>query len=272
MSPASERERDVGSWVERLARLGYLVKGVVYVTVGLLAIQVALGLGGRTTGASGALVSLSRQPFGTFLIGIVAVGLLGYSMWRLVQAVFDVEAKGRDPRGLLKRFGYLLSGLAYGTLALEAWRLLLRLGVSSDSDSQELWTARILSLPWGRVLVVAGALVMFGLALNAGIVAFRRLYRDKLQLGRMSRSEERLADVAAMAGLLGRGSVFGVIGIFLWRAALLEAPGIAGSSAEALDALATAPYGMWLLGGVAVGLLAYGAFAITQARYREMDV
>lgn len=263
---------DVVSWVERFARLGYFVKGVVYVTIGLLAVQVALGTGGRTTGSTGALVSLSRQPAGAMMIGIVALGLVGYALWRLTQSVFDVEGKGRDAKGWLKRGGYLVSGLAYASISLEAWRLLLRLGVSSDSRSQELWTARILALPWGRWLVAAGALALFALAVNAGVVAFRRLYRDKLHLAAMSEVEERIADVAAVSGLIGRGAVFAVVGIFLGRAALLFDAQEAASSAEALGKVAGAPYGAWLLGGFAVGLIAYGGYAIMQARYRQIDV
>lgn len=265
-------DNDVGSWVERFARLGYFVKGIVYVTIGLLAGQVALGTGGSTTGSTGALKSLSRQPSGTAMIGVVAVGLVGYVLWRLTQAVLDVERKGRDPKGVLKRVGYLVSGLAYASISLEAWRLLLQMSVSSDSQSQELWTARILTLPWGRWLVGVGALALFALAVNAGVVAFGRMYREKLDLANMSGTEERIADVLAIAGLIGRGAVFVVIGVFLVRAALQFDAQEAGSSAEALGAAARAPYGAWLLGGLAVGLIAYGGYAIVQARYRQIEV
>lgn len=272
MTTRSERAPEPAPWVERLARLGYLVKGLVYVTVGLLALQVALGLGGRTTGASGALVSLARQPWGQVLLAVVAVGLIGYALWRLAQSILDVENKGRSPKALLKRFGYLASGLAYGSLALEAWRLLLGIGSNSDGQSQELWTARILGLPFGRWLVGAGALIMFGLAINAVVVAIGRLYRDKLKSPQMSPVAGMLADVAAIAGLIGRGAVFGVIGVFLVRAALFSNPQEAGSSAEALGALAGAPFGRWILAVVAVGLILYGGFAMVQARYRKMDL
>lgn len=263
---------DPGVWVERYARLGYLVKGIVYLTVGLLALQLAIGVGGRTAGASSALLIIARQPFGRTLLTVVAVGLVGYALWRLVQALLDVEGKGTSPRGLLKRVGYLASGLAYGGLALEAWRLLLGIGSSSDGGSQELWTARFLAAPFGNVLVAAGALVMFALAVNAGVVAFGRLYREKLDLPRMSDTEMLGADVLGIVGLLGRGAVFAVIGGFLAVAAWRSDPQAAGSSEEALDAIAGGPYGAWVLAGVAVGLVAYGAFAIVQARYRRMDV
>lgn len=267
-----EAQREAAPWVERAARLGYLVKGLVYVIVGTLAVQAAVGSGGRTTGASGALESISRQPFGRVLLIAVAAGLVGYALWRLVQGVFDVEGKGTDGSGLLKRFGYLVSGLAYGGLALEAVRIAVGAASGGDGQSQELWTARVLAAPLGGWLVGAGALVMFALAINAAVVAFGRMYRDKLKLDEMSEPEERLADVTAIAGLLGRGAVFGVIGWFLVQAAWQSDPQEAGSSSEALSAIASGPYGAWLLGAVALGLIAYGGYAMVQARYRRIQI
>ncbi|OUL20587.1 hypothetical protein BV378_29725, partial [Nostoc sp. RF31YmG] len=60
-------------WVERLARFGYASKGVVYGIVGLLASQAAFGTGGRTTDTKGALQTLVEQPFGKFLLALVAI-------------------------------------------------------------------------------------------------------------------------------------------------------------------------------------------------------
>lgn len=267
----NEAQRQAAPWVERFARWGYLVKGFVYVVVGALAMQAALGVGGRTTGASGALVSISRQPFGQLLLVAVATGLAGYALWRLVQGVLDVEDKGRDPKGLLKRFGYLVSGLAYGALAVEAARMVVGAASGGDGHTQELWTARVLAAPLGGWLVGAGAAVMFALAINAAVVALRRMYRKKLKLSRMSPEERRLADVTAIAGLLGRGTVFAMIGWFLVQAALKSDPQQAGASSEALAAISRGPHGAWLLAAVALGLVAYGGYAMVQARYRSID-
>lgn len=266
-----EAGRQVAPWVERLARAGYLVKGGVYVLVGLLAVQAAFGIGGETTGASGALRALARQPFGSSLLAVVAVGLFGYAGWRLIQGLLDVERKGADPKGLLKRFGYAVSGIAYGGLALQALQLFLGRGSSRDNSS-ELWTARALDAPFGGWLVFAGALVMFGLALNAGVVAVGRMYRDKLKLSQMNEGEKRFADVTAIAGLLGRGAVFAIIGVLLVRAALFHDPHEAGSSEQALEFIARGPFGAWLLALVALGLVAYGAYAGVQSRFRRINV
>lgn len=263
---------EASSWIERYVRAGYFVKGIVYVLVGALALQVALGVGGRTTTTSGALTTIARQPFGQALLVLTGIGLVGYALWRILQGVFDVEGRGSEAKALLKRFGYVASGSAYGSLAFEAFRLVVGAARAGEGDSTELWTARVLAAPFGGWLVGAGAAVAFALAGNALYVALRGLYRKKLMLGEMGPAERLIADIAAVAGLIGRGAVFALVGLLLARAALDHDPEEAGSSEEALDMLIRWPAGPWLLGAVALGLVAYGAYAAVQARYRRIDV
>ena len=259
-------------WFERYARIGYLVKGLVYLMIGGLAFQFALGVGGGTVGPSGALASLLRQPLGQILLSATAVGLFGYALWRLGQGVFDLEHKGLDARGLLKRFAYLVAGFGYGGLGFEALRMVLGAFSGVQEDTTELWVGRVLDAPAGGWLVGAGALAMAALAINAAVVAVGRMYRKKLDLAAMNRFMVIVAEVTAIAGLLGRGTVFGLVGLLLAEAAWRRQAEEAGSSAEALDRLLAWPAGSWLLAAVASGLVAYGVFALVQARYRRMDV
>src|SRR5688500_9134970 len=111
--------------MEDLARAGYLAKGVVYLLIGILAFQAAAGAGGAVTGPEGALLAILRQPAGRLLLGITAVGLSGYAVWRLFCAAFDPEHHDKDAKRLFVRVGYAGSGLAHGALALQAARLAL---------------------------------------------------------------------------------------------------------------------------------------------------
>src|SRR4028118_1471446 len=91
---AENMARQAKSWIEPLGRFGYAAKGVVYALIGVLAAQAALGRGGETTDSQGALQRIVQAPFGKLLLGIVTVGLVGYAIWRLVQAFEDTENKG----------------------------------------------------------------------------------------------------------------------------------------------------------------------------------
>ena len=84
-------------WVKVIARVGYVAKGVVYATIGVLAMMEALGVGGKTASPDGAMQSIGTQPFGGFLLVLLSAGLFGYALWKVVQGVMDPDGRGAGP-------------------------------------------------------------------------------------------------------------------------------------------------------------------------------
>ncbi|MDD5370847.1 MAG: DUF1206 domain-containing protein [Anaerolineaceae bacterium] len=66
--------------MEALTRLGYGVRGLIYMTMGLFASNVALGKGGAPTDQQGAIAAIGRQPAGLVLLWAVLIGLVSYSL------------------------------------------------------------------------------------------------------------------------------------------------------------------------------------------------
>lgn len=256
-------------WVEKLARFGYAAKGLVYAVVGVLAVQTAIGAGGQTTGQQGALAAIAAQPLGQVLLALVAVGLVGYIIWRLVQATIDTEGKGKDPKGLATRAGYVVSGLAYGGLALAAGRLAIGAG-NSGGDSTSSMTGRLMAQPFGRWLVAIIGLIVVGVGLYQIYRGYSASFRKHLKTEQMSKAEEAWAVRSSRFGLLAHGVVFGISGAFVVQAALRSDPNQARGLDGALQTLAQQPFGPWLLGLVALGLVAYGIHQLVEARYRRM--
>lgn len=258
-------------WVERLARLGYLAKGIVYAIVGILAVQAALGTGGQTTDTKGALGAIAAQPFGKFLLVLLVIGLIGYVVWRFIQAIKDPEHKRNDPQSLARRIGSAISGLIYAGLALSAIRLIMGSGGgSSGASSQQDWTARLLSQPFGQWLVgLIGAFIV-GFGFYQLYIAYKAKFRKEMKLREMSPTEETWATRLGRFGEAARGIVFIIIGFFLLQAARQSDASQVRGLDGALQALAQQPYGPWLLGIVALGLVAYGIHMGVQARYRRI--
>jgi hypothetical protein len=256
-------------WIVALARLGYAARGVVYAVVGLLALRAAFGAGGETTGAQGAIRTIGEQPFGKFLLGVVGLGLAGFALWKLIQAITNPERR-TGGKGALLRLADVASGLIYAGLALAAFRMITGSGGGQGGDSARSWTAELMSKPFGRWLVVlAGVgILVYGLRMiqKAANDAFMR----HLATGEMSPTERLWAHRAGKLGLAARGVVFVIIGGFLARAGLAANPGEARGLEGALDTLATQPYGPWLLALVALGLLAFGVYGLVEARYRRI--
>jgi hypothetical protein len=254
-------------WVERLARLGYLAKGIVYAIVGVLAVQAAFGAGGQTTDTKGALSAIAAQPFGKFLLALLTVGLIGYVVWRFVQAVQDPEHKGDDAKGWATRLGYAVSGLIYASLAFTAIGLIRGSGGGGGGNSEQDWTARLLAQPFGQWLVgLVGAFVI-GLGFYQLYQAYKAKFRKQMKLQEMSPTEETWATRIGRFGLGARGVVFCIIGFFLLQAARQSDASQVRGLDGALQSLAQQPYGPWLLGIVALGLVAYGIHMAVQARY-----
>jgi Domain of Unknown Function (DUF1206) len=257
-------------WVVLLARLGYAAKGIVYIIVGVLAVQTAFGSGGQTTGSQGALRTIADEPFGQVMLWAIGLGLFGYALWRFIQAGIDPEKKGTDASGILARLGYAASGVIHTGLAIFAVRLGMGSGGSGGGGgggSQGL-TAKVLANPFGQVIVGLAALAIIGYGVIAAYRAYTRKYRDKVAFGRLDVRVQRWVDHAGRLGLSARAVIFGLIGVFLMRAAIQSDASEVRGLEGALDSLAGSSYGPWLLGLVAIGLVCYGVYAIVKARYR----
>lgn len=258
-------------WIEKLARLGFAAKGIVYFVVGLLAAQAAFGTGGKTTDSSGALSTIVTQPFGKFLLALVTIGLIGYALWRLVQTIFDPEHAGEPTKAkqIAQRIGYGLSALTYSGLALTAIKLIMG-NPTSGGDSTQDWTARFMAQPFGRWLVGLAGLVVIGVGLAYLYEAFIAKFQRHFNLNLMSESERQWTKRLGRCGIAARGIVFGIIGLFLTLAALRQNANEARGLGGALAALAAQPFGPWLLGIVALGLIAYSIYSLIEARYRQI--
>lgn len=269
----AERAAD-NPWVERLFRAGLVAKAVLYAVVGVLALGVAIDVGGRTTDTGGALQTLADQPFGRVLMVLLAIGLLGYAAWRIAQAVLDTDDEGDGAKAVVTRIGAAASALIHLGLMVLAIRLVADSGSGSGgaggsgsrADQESQATAGVFDWPAGRWIVLVAAAVVIGVGAYNVYEGISRGFMDKM---RVSGSRRRLVERLGVVGYVARGVVFGIAGVFLAKAAIeydaKEAVGIDGALAE----LADRSLGPVLLGIVAAGLIAYALTCLAWARYRE---
>lgn len=259
-------------WIETLARVGYASRGVLYIIIGALAIALAIGSGGATTGSRGALQTIAEQPLGTAALIIIALGLAGYAIWRLSEAFANPQHLGSDAKGVARRIGYAVRAVIYGGLAIAAARMALGDSSGSSSGQTDSWTARVMELPGGRWLVgIAGAIII-GYGIHRLIQAWRADIGKQMRLGEMSADTGRWVIHVSRFGIAARGVVFVLVGWFFVQAAVQYDPSEAGGVAEALNAIARESYGPILLGIVALGLIAFGVYSLLEAKYRRIDV
>src|SRR5688572_10589542 len=259
------------SRLEYVARVGHGARATVYLLLGGFALLAAIR-GGRAPGSRGALSEMLDAPGGRILLGAVGVGLLAFSAWRVLQAIFDPEGHGSDPKGLALRASFITSALTHALLAVFAFSVAFGWGSpigGGEDDAARHWTAWLMSKPIGRWVV---GLVGCGILAKAAIQfvqAFRGDFENRLA---MERGGLRWAVPVTRVGLCARGVVFAIIGVFLVVAALKANPGEARGIAGALATLQEQAYGPWLLGVAGLGLIAFSAYGFLEAVYGRFPV
>ena len=262
------------SWYAVLARAGLLAKGVSFGLVGVLAIKLALGEGGKTTSREGALHTLAQSTFGEVLLVLLAIGFAAYAIWRFVQA-FAERSDGSE-KGAVKKWGkrggYVGRGLIYAGLAASTVKLLVGSGSSqSQNGKAHETTAAILPWPGGTWIVgILGAAIV-GVGLWNAYRGLARKFEDKWRIGEMEEHARRWGGRAGVAGHLARAVVFTLIGGFVIKAAIDYNPQDAIGLDGALQKLVRASYGEYLLGLTAAGLVCYGLYCLVDARYRDVS-
>ena len=256
-------------WVERFMRFGYIVRGVIYLTIGVLALRLAFGIRGAAMSQTGAIVMIGHQPFGRVLLVSVCIGLVGYSLWSAVCAVLDPLREGHSTGGLVKRAGFASSAVAYATLLVVTIRSLV--GTKPHAVTSYAWIAGLLAKPYGPWLMgIIGLATIAGAIVGEIVPGMRGSFRSDLDLARRSRSEHRWAMRLGRIGIITRGIVFAIIGIYFVAAAFHANPHHQTGTDGALLGLARQPFGLALLGGAGLGLIVFGVFSMMCARWWRM--
>jgi hypothetical protein len=267
----AEAKHKAGSpWVERLERFGFLIRGLVYIVIGCLALQLAVGAGGATTNPTGAIELIGRQPFGKPLLVVIAVGLAGYSLWGFVRAILDPLGRGSDTKGLIDRAGFLASGIGYGVLSIATVQALLGKPGGAVQGGSTGVPATLTTGPAGKWLVIAVGVVWIVAGAAQLASAYRTRFMRDLRTSTMSAEEIKTATWLGRAGYGARGFVFGLIGLITLQAVLTTGARQPQSFDGALAALAHAPYGEILLGAVAIGLILFGVFSVLCAKWNKI--
>jgi uncharacterized protein DUF1206 len=249
-----------------LARAGLVARGLVYAVIGVLALALALGWGGKATNQTGALRTIAGQPFGKALLVLVAIGLAGYAAWRLVRAAAGHGAEQRDSGS--DRIAALASGVAYTILCVTAIKILT--GSRAGSGTPQHAAGGVLGWTGGTVLVAIAGIVLVGVAGYQARKGIKRKFLEDSKAAEMGPAVEKAFTALGVVGHCARAVVFALIGYGLVKAAIDYDPHKAIGLDGALRDLAHASYGPVLLGIVAAGLVGFAAYSLADARYRRV--
>jgi hypothetical protein len=258
-------------WERWIAHTGYVAEGLLYLLLGTFALLATMDGARRAAGTQGVLVRLSLSPPGELLLAAVALGLASFVTWQLLIAIRDPEHR-RDPNQRFRslvRIGHLFSGALNSLIVVEALRVLFGVADSTNGEhAQKEWIERAFTMPLGRYAV---GTVGIGISVYGLYQGYRAASRRRDSTVDLSHTRLRpYLDALGICGLLARGVMFELIGVYLTRAAWSRHAQYAVGVAGALNSLKHQPYGEWLLGSVAAGLIAYGLWLIAKEPYRQL--
>ena len=252
-----------------LARAGFAARGVMYVIVGWIAIEVAFHRSSQQADRTGVLHAISATPVGGVLLWLLVIGFAGMALWRLSEAMYGCPGAGGRKAG--RRLAALGRAVIYAIVAFGILKYALGTGGPQSSDTQSVdLTATLLKYPGGQALVVLIGLAFIGGGVYLAYQAWREKFRRDLELGQMRAHTRRIVEWLGKFGGMARGAVFVTAGVFLVVAAIEAKPQQAKGVDSALRALASTPLGPWLLVLVAVGLIMFGLFSCCQAKWQRL--
>lgn len=255
------------TFIEVYAKAGYAARAAVYALIGTLAILLVIGNHGQYTDSKGAVRSLLLQPFGAIILAVLALGLLAYAVWRVLQAIYDYDSRGTDLKGYAVRTGFFLGGLAHAALAYYAVNLIFRFSKSTGGYSEKQVAAWTLSQDFGQILLAAVAIGIAAFGIGQMVIAIQGSFTRGLNLP--ATKEKWLCRVCKF-GLVSRGFIFLIVSWLFMKAALHERSHEAGGVADAWKFLAASPFGSALVAIVGLGLIAFAIYGLTEAAYRDL--
>jgi hypothetical protein len=253
--------------LELLERLGYVVRGVLYIVMGVLALRIALAKpDGQAVSLTGSVVFLIGNQFGKLLLLVIVVGLAAYSVWGLVRAIFDPLHRGSDPSGYIARLGFLSSAVTYAAISLFGVKILMGSGGGS-TDSTRQWISSVLAHPEGGWMTTLIGLIVLGIGVGQFVEAYKAAFTRDLKGAEMGETARSVVTLLGRFGMFARGVIFAVVGWFITQAGLHHDPGKVQGFDGALLYLVSQPFGNLVLGIVAFGVMALGLYSLACARW-----
>jgi hypothetical protein len=249
-----------------LARFGLIARAFVYLVIGWLALQIALGNGSHEANQRGAVAEIAQHSFGTVLLWLLGIGFGAYAVWRLSEAATGTAGEGKKAGPRVQSF---VRGIVYAAFCVMTFSFIAGSSQESQRQEQVTWTARLMKHDAGRWLVgLVGAIVV---VVGVGMIVegARKKFQKQLRMYEMTGATRTVVVRLGMIGNIARGIVFAVAGGLVVDAAVSFKPSKSTGLDGALRTLADRAYGPWLLGALAIGLIAFGIYGFAAARWAK---
>lgn len=251
-----------------LGRAGMVCYGIIHIIVAYLAVRVAFGNSGEQADQKGAVQEVGSGTGGAVVLWVLAIGLVAYGIWQAMQAAMGYHWVTKKSKRTRRRVGAAVKAVIGVALGIYAGRLVSGSGSGSGSGDQQQqeFTAKLLSLPAGQVLVGIVAAIVIGVAVGQVRKGMKKSFLDDLDMHDLPSGTQQWVRRLGVFGYIAKGVVIGIVGVLLGIAAFNADSREAGGLDRALKTLAAQPFGTVALAIVGIGLAAFGVYCFAAAR------
>ena len=254
------------SALRKIARTGYIAKGVIYAVTGSLTLMAAIKFGGEKAGKEEVLAFIEKQQLGSSLLILLAIGLLCYAIWRFAQALVDPQSKnGGKSKNKGQRLALFVSGISYA--GLSGLSVLRAGGTPSGSSIKH---SNILTTEKGLWILAGVGLIFAGRGIYQITRLFKTNFNRKFDLESMTDEKKRkIIKNTAYMGMISRAIIFLIIGFFALKAAITTDLTEIKNTSEVFHFIETSTWGSFQLGMISIGFLGYSMYMFLSAKYRS---
>jgi hypothetical protein len=266
-APAT-RHRTNERLMAAVAHVGLAARALIYLMIGWLALQIALGHSRQEANQKGAVAAIAQHHGGAGLLWLLGVGLAGYALWRFSEAAFGTVTDGPKAGPRIQSF---VRGAIYTAMAIMTFAFVAGARGAGQDQQQQTLTARLMRHTPGRVMlgIVGLVVVLVGIAMI--VEGARRTFKKQLRMGELHGVTRAFVIGLGTVGTIARGVVFALAGSLILDAVVTYQPTKSAGLDGALRTLANRPYGPMVLATVALGLLAFGGYGLAAARWADID-
>jgi hypothetical protein len=254
--------RSARSVIHYLPIYGCISTGLIYTTIGIIAILSFLKIRDGGADESSMLMIMNDLLLGKVLIWVILTGTVSYMVWRVYETIHDPYDYGRSFRGIVKRAGIGLSSVADVLVVYAGIRVLL--GISHiEANGQPLETREtvnlILHAQGGGGIVTTIGIAIVTTACIQLVYGFTKGYKERIDLHRFGKRPGLIIHALAWAGYLARGIILGITGFFFIKAGISGNGNHVVNTDKAFDFIGDHVGHVYFI-LVAIGTICYGLF------------
>ena len=240
--------------------VGLVARGVLYLALGVLALELVFVDRSETADPRGAMHDLAHTDLGVVVMVILVLGFALFALLHLYRAITDPDNKTSH------RLNDAFWAIVNGFLAVLAASFLFSSKSSGNTDQKDkTFVAEVMDMDGGRLLVGVVGLAILGYGVYLVWRALTDDRQDERAVLEAAPNETPTVRALSRIGNLARGAIVGFIGVLVLTAAIEHDPNETEGLDGALKRLLDEAWGEVAVFLIAIGLAAFGVYSLARA-------